>query len=157
MGRDQYFLLGGGVLLVTSLQWQAMSCSSLTSFQPGSREYQGSINVFGVNVHRQRVCLPLGVRALSVWVSLFACVCLPVGPGLGDPTMTANYRCEVWSKNQPRKLQEMCSRRGAGTAPHQSSCRRLILSRHQQPLPLCWHTLAPPRCARLLRLCSLEP
>nr|KAF6394888.1 hypothetical protein HJG59_010479 [Molossus molossus] len=88
---------GGGVLLVTSPQWKAMSCSSLASFQPGSRENQGSINVFGVNVHCQRMCL---------WVSepcLSGSVCLLVGPGLGDQTMTASHRREVWSKNQPRK------------------------------------------------------
>ncbi|KAF6344822.1 hypothetical protein mRhiFer1_010201 [Rhinolophus ferrumequinum] len=86
--ENQDFLLLGEDLLVTSPLWQAESCSSLASFQPILQRPR--VNKCLWNASAQSADLPasVGVTALPS-----GSVCLPVGPGLGDRTMTANHRC----------------------------------------------------------------
>lgn len=77
------------------LAWPcAESRSSLASFQPILQRPR--VNRCLRNASALSADLPasVGVTALPS-----GSVCLPVGPGLGDRTMTANHRFKIWRKN----------------------------------------------------------
>lgn len=82
-------------------------------------------------------------------VGPFACVCLPVGPGPGAQTMTANHRCELRRNNQPGKFAM-----GDGLGQPPLCCR--FSPGTSNLLPSC-SPLAPCKLGWAVHRCSLEP